>query len=109
MMPQIMEFRGRALLVLPLAAVLVGLSGYALTREYAPETVPTAASAEPAAKYAARVVDGRVAIFRAGARFPMEVTEIEVDSLPRIDREALENGIDLMDEEAIAHLLEDYS
>lgn len=109
MMPQTMEFRRRVLLVLPLAAVMIGLSCYALTRDYLPETVPAAAPAESAAKYAARVVDGRVAIFRAGARFPMEVTEIEVDSLPRIDREALEAGIDLVDEEAIAHLLEDYS
>ena len=63
----------------------------------------------PTAKYAARIVEGRVAIYRAGARYPMEITDIEADSLPRADQEALEAGIDLADEEAIAHLLEDYS
>ncbi len=108
-MPQSILFRRRALLVLPLAAALTGLSSYALIQANAPEPLPVSAPAEPAAKYAARIVEGRVAIYRAGARFPMEVTEIEVSSLPRADREALEAGIDLPDEEAIAHLLEDYS
>ena len=108
-MPQSMVFRRRMLLVLPLAAALAGLSAYGLTREYTPEPVPVSAPAEPSAKYAARIVDGRVAIYRAGARFPMEVTGIEVSSLPRADREALAVGIDLADEEAIAHQLEDYS
>ena len=108
-MPQTMLFRRRMALTLPLAAAMIGLPAYGLTQAYTPEPVPVSAPAAPEAKYFARTVDGHVAIFRAGGRFPMEVTEIEVDSLPRLDREALEAGIDLADEEAIAHLLEDYS
>lgn len=109
-MPQSVTFRRRFLLVLPLAALLAVFSAYGLTHSEIPEPLPASAPAEePRAKYAARVVDGRVAIYRADARYPMEVTDIEIASLPRADREALEKGIDLADEEAIAHLLEDYS
>lgn len=109
-MPQSVTFRRRMILALPLAALLLGLSAYFSLHTDAPEPVPVSApAAEPAAKYAARTLDGRVAIYRSGARFPMEVTDIEVDSLPLADREALAAGIDLADEEAIAHLLEDYS
>ena len=85
MMPQSLNFRHRILLILPIAALLFGLSAY-----FSLHT-------------------GRLAIYRAGARYPMEVTDIEVDSLPLADQEALAEGIDLADEEAIAHLLEDYS
>jgi len=108
-MPQLIIIRRRLLLVFPLAAALIGLSAYALTREYTPEPLPASAPAVSTAKYAARIVEGRVAIYRAGARYPMEITDIEAASLPRADQEALEAGIDLADEEAIAHLLEDYS
>lgn len=106
-MPHFVTLHRRAALVFPLAALLIGLSAYGIAREDPPEPLPV--SAAPSAKYTAGIVDGRVAIYRAGARYPMEVTDIEIASLPRIDREALEAGIELMDEEAIAHLLEDYS
>ena len=100
MMPQSLNFRHRILLILPLAALLFGLSAYFSLHTGAPEPLPVSAPAEPSAKYAARTLDGRLA---------MEVTDIEVDSLPLADQEALAEGIDLADEEAIAHLLEDYS
>lgn len=109
MMPQSLNFRHRILLILPLAALLFGLYAYFSLHTGAPEPLHVSAPAEPSAKYAARTLDGRLAIYRAGARYPMEVTDIEVDSLPLADQEALAEGIDLADEEAIAHLLEDYS
>lgn len=108
-MPQSVTLRRRLLLVLPLAALLAGFSAYGLAHTEAPAPVPVSAPAEPRAKYAARVLDGRVAIYRADARFPMEVTDIEISSLPRADQEALAAGIELADEEAIAHLLEDFT
>ncbi len=109
-MPQSDTFRRRFLLAAPLAALLAGFAAYGYLHADPPEPLPAAATVtEPRAKYAARIIDGRVAIYRADARYPMEVTDIEVSSLPRADQEALAEGIDLIDEEAIAHLLEDYS
>lgn len=108
-MPQSVTLKRRFLLVLPLAVILAGFSAYGLMHTEAPAPLPVSAPAEPRAKYAARIVDGRVAIYRADARYPIEVTDIEVTSLPRADQDALAEGIELADEEAIAHLLEDYS
>ena len=72
------------------AAVLAGAAVHA---SCAPEAVPAAANALVAGQ------DGEVIV----------TTAIDVRTLPGADREALERGIPLENEQALTQLLEDYS
>ena len=89
--------RGRRFLLC--AAVLAGAAVHA---SCAPEAVPAAANALVAGTDGVHLTisqDGEVIV----------TTAIDVRTLPGADREALERGIPLENEQALTQLLEDYS
>lgn len=67
---------------------------------------PTAPATSPAAPYLVSSDNGTVIVTKAGET--VWRTEIDVRSLPKADQEELARGIELPDEQALAHLLEDY-
>ena len=77
------------------AAVLAGAAVHA---SYAPEAVPAATNA---------LVAGTDGVHQDGE--VIVTTAIDVRTLPGADREALERGIPLENEQALTQLLEDYS
>jgi len=98
--------------VIKQAAAAVACAGAAASIFFAgraalkPRAVTTGVTPSPE-PYVASSDGGRLVIMKGG-ELVME-TDIDVRTLPSADREVLEQGIVLNDEEALAHLLEDYS
>lgn len=67
-------------------------------------------SADSKAEFYLRDCDGLVAVFRsAGSSRPIEVTDIETETLSRTDRELLKKGIPAANKYELICLLEDFS
>ena len=89
-------------------AALGGITGQAPERENtaaAYSYVPSCSLAE--AEYVLREYDGCVAVFAAGEKKPVTLTDIEVRSLRRADRELLSAGLPCAGREEVLALLED--
>jgi len=54
------------------------------------------------------ISDGKIALWHVGTAEPAEVFPYRAEYLPHTDRQALEEGIYINNEEALNHLLEDY-
>ena len=52
--------------------------------------------------------DGYVALYQHGISHPVDIFPRHVTMLPDADRQALERGIPVADDEMLQHLLEDY-
>ena len=62
------------------------------------------------AKYTVTAYEGRLAVYlTAQMDAPQYVTDVEVSTLPLADREALQTGIPIYNEEELTSILEDYS
>lgn len=92
----------RMLLIAVTVLVIAGLSLFRV------KTLPAAAPAAVPAGYTACIVDNHIAIYRNGETTPVQLTDIDVRSLPLTDQQSLHAGILLPDDEALARLLEDY-
>lgn len=51
---------------------------------------------------------GKIAVYRSGEAEPYLVTETVVNSLPKADRAAIRQGIEVRGEDKLRRLLEDY-
>ena len=71
-----------------------------------PETQTVSQTADTADGYTVSVLDGRIAVFRAGEL--CYSTDTPVASLPKADRTRLEKGIKVDSEKELKTLLEDY-
>lgn len=58
--------------------------------------------------YYATVIGNYVVIYKDGDTEPMMTTDIDVRTLPEVDKQLLKQGIILSDETAISNFLEDY-
>ncbi len=94
--------------MLAVAITIFLIACMVLARATLPARVPASSSA-PAAAYVAGVLDNRLAIYIAGQDKPALLTDIDVRTLPRADQSALYAGVPVASDEALAHLLEDYS
>ncbi len=100
-----------------LALALAGLAGYAVGSAAAPaqsgesthiETVVQAKEIpEPLCRLGAS--GGRLAVFLPGKREPELVFDVWLHHLPDVDRERLQQGIEVFDEETLLALIEDYT
>ena len=101
----------RARRLILLGATLLIIACMALFRAVTPRAAaPVNAPAAPfTASYTAKTLSGRIAIYVAGEDRPALMTDIDVRTLPEADRAALEAGITLSGDDALARLLEDYS
>lgn len=71
------------------------------------QPVPTAGDD---AKYTVTTYQGRLAVYlTAQMDTPQYITDVEVSTLPKADREALSDGIPIYTEEQLTSILEDYS
>lgn len=52
--------------------------------------------------------DGKIALWNTHNPEPVEIFPYRAEYLPEADRQALEQGIHINNEEALHHLLEDY-
>ena len=99
-----------------LAAAFVPQSQPAPAREPEPKAAPPSLPAEniqpveqAVYRYVARDYNGKIAIYpSAQALQPQYVTDFDTSALPQRDRELLQQGIGLRDEEELQMLLEDY-
>ncbi len=96
-----MKFRTAAGLAAIAAALSV--SGFALAA--APAEKVESAAETPG--YIVGSAEGKVAVFPPDGGDPVKMTEIELKSLPRADRSALENGIFVENDDELARILED--
>lgn len=94
--------RQRRIALAACAAALVS-AFFAARVWFAAPAMPAAASAEP---YVALSENGQLVVLRGGETVLR--TAIDTRTLPQADREALDEGIVLDDEVALARLLEDY-
>lgn len=95
--------------LLLIALTVLVIAGMALFRA---QSLPAAASSARASVsesgYTAGVLDNHIVIYTNGEAEPSLITEIDIRSLPLADQKALRKGIPLSNDEALAHLLEDY-
>ncbi len=100
-----------------LALALAGLLGYAVGTAAAPaesgESAPIEAAAEakeiPVPLYRLGASGGRLAVFLPGKSEPELVFDVWLHHLPDVDRERLQQGIEVFDEETLLALIEDYT
>lgn len=72
------------------------------------ENVPIEAENEaPAEKMKLGIYGGHIALFIGDGRYPNEIYEVLVRTLPESDRLRLQNGIDISSEEELREIIED--
>lgn len=97
-------------LVLLCATILIIAFMTLVHTVFPPAAHPVNAQTVPApASYTAKTLDYQLAVYLKGQETPAFITDIDVRTLPEADRAALSTGIVLDSDEALAHLLEDYS
>ena len=84
-------------------AAAVSFSGFALAA--APSD--SAGSGAEAPGYIVGSAEGKVAVFPPDGGDPVKMTDIELKTLPGADRNALEDGIFVENDEELARILED--
>lgn len=88
-----------ATICVSIAIIMSGFAVFALSDTAEPELVREG--------FLLKNFDGKVSVFATDAEIPFEVTDIEVKSLPKADREDLEIGIYIADNSSLAMILED--
>ena len=75
-----------------------------------PEIISNAAAENKNAEYYLRDCSGYVAVFKgANSSTPIEITEIETETLNNVDRKLLKQGIPAENKSELLMLLEDFS
>ena len=88
------------------SAAIAGITGDAAADE--PVTAPMVAAGDAEnAEFILREYDGLVAVFAAGEKTPLTMTDIEVRTLREADRALLSSGLPAADRDEVLTLLED--
>ena len=74
----------------------------------APSPDRSSAPGEAAEERFLRIFDGRLALFTGSGRYPSEVYDLLVRTLPPEDQSRLETGIPISSDEELKRLLEDF-
>lgn len=59
-------------------------------------------------KYTIKDYKGRIAIFKYGKDFPLEIFDIYTDSLPKTDSLRIQKGVNITDEKELQKTIEEY-
>ena len=97
------------LLVITLIAALFALNGRSSPEEEALTPKSNISVEENFPAMSLGVYQGRLALFLGDGRYPNEIYDIRIRSLPPKDREKLAKGLPVASEEELFRLLEDYS
>lgn len=96
------------LLVITLTAALFALNGKFSPKEEA--LIPqNSVAMEESPTMTLGVYQGCLALFLGDGRYPNEIYDIRIRSLPLKDREKLNKGLPVASQEELSRLLEDYS
>lgn len=97
------------LLVMTLILGLFALNGRFSPKQETLTSQSGVAAEEPAPTMTLGVYQGKLALFLGDGRYPNEIYNVRVRSLPPEDREKLAEGLSVSSEAELLRLLEDYS
>ena len=58
--------------------------------------------------YILKAYEGKLAVFQSGADNPYRITDVRISSLPVMDQQALQEGIEAKNEKELSQLLNDF-
>ncbi len=68
------------------------------------------AAGEPVSyQYVLKTLENKIAVYEKGSDTPLRILDVPVDTLPYLEQSALENGVQIENDEALRKAVEDFT
>ena len=100
----------RAVILSAVVAAAVLISGIMITLALMSGQSKVQAAGEPAVyQYVLKTYNNQIAVYEKGNDTPVQLLQVPVNTLPYLEQSALENGVQVKNDEELRKMIEDYT